>query len=343
MVGLLLFILLINMALTTQNIVKGLDLTVISNVSGIEINQLVDVAQMAEDKGLIIETQDSALDTPIVPNPEGEYSGVFPTYWKRFIWRRVLFDDSILNYCWDTSIEEDGTLLFWRLVDKTGTDALVLANQAITDSAEALAKANTAFSNANIAQITADQAQATADIANDALAIIQTTLQEHFALIESLWSAGDLKHTCKVTPYSTTEDEGWVECDGSLLNREVFATLFATIGTTWGPGDTVTTFAVPDFRGRCLIGRGHGAGLTDRILGLTNGGEEEHLLTGPESGVAAHKHTFPFVAATFIQGAGVSTYAETGVTDTSTTGPTDAAETHENMPPFGVARIVMKT
>lgn len=39
---------------------------------------------------------------------------------------------------------------------------------------------------------------------------------------------------------------GWVECDGTAISRTTYATLFATIGTTYGVGDGATTFNVPD-------------------------------------------------------------------------------------------------
>lgn len=46
-----------------------------------------------------------------------------------------------------------------------------------------------------------------------------------------------------------TAPEGWVKCNFAALSRTAFAKLFARIGTTFGPGDGVTTFNVPDARG----------------------------------------------------------------------------------------------
>lgn len=51
---------------------------------------------------------------------------------------------------------------------------------------------------------------------------------------------------------------GWLECDGSAVNRTTYARLFTAISTTWGVGDGSTTFNVPDFRGRVLVGKGTG-------------------------------------------------------------------------------------
>lgn len=46
--------------------------------------------------------------------------------------------------------------------------------------------------------------------------------------------------------------EGWFFCTGQALSRTQFADLFAAIGTIWGAGDGVSTFNLPDTRGRVL-------------------------------------------------------------------------------------------
>ena len=48
--------------------------------------------------------------------------------------------------------------------------------------------------------------------------------------------------------------EGWLLCNGNLVNRNDFSDLFSSIGTKWGAGDSVTTFSVPDLRGQFLRG-----------------------------------------------------------------------------------------
>lgn len=61
---------------------------------------------------------------------------------------------------------------------------------------------------------------------------------------------------------------GFLKCNGQLVSRTTYASLFAVIGTTYGAGDGSTTFAVPDLRGefiRCLDdGRGVDSG---RVIG----------------------------------------------------------------------------
>jgi microcystin-dependent protein len=42
---------------------------------------------------------------------------------------------------------------------------------------------------------------------------------------------------------------GWAPCDGRLLSISQHSALFSVVGTAYG-GDGMTTFALPDLRGR---------------------------------------------------------------------------------------------
>ena len=44
------------------------------------------------------------------------------------------------------------------------------------------------------------------------------------------------------------EPKGWLECDGSGIDRKLYLNLFSAIGTKHGIGDGTNTFNVPDFR-----------------------------------------------------------------------------------------------
>jgi len=66
--------------------------------------------------------------------------------------------------------------------------------------------------------------------------------------------------------------KGWFICDGQLLIITEYPDLFAIIGTTYG-GDGSTTFALPDMRGRAVVGAGKGDGLTSREIGELFGAE----------------------------------------------------------------------
>lgn len=73
-----------------------------------------------------------------------------------------------------------------------------------------------------------------------------------------IYRAGDYKTTAATTAFSTVADEGWLECDGSVISRTTFARLFTAIGSTYGSGDGSTTFGIPDARGRSTVGAGTG-------------------------------------------------------------------------------------
>lgn len=79
---------------------------------------------------------------------------------------------------------------------------------------------------------------------------------------------------------------GWVACDGAALPISEYETLYFLIATTYG-GDGVTTFCVPDLRGRVPLSQGSGRGLTPHLLGEP-GGEERHTLTSDE--MPSHGH-----------------------------------------------------
>ena len=65
-----------------------------------------------------------------------------------------------------------------------------------------------------------------------------------------------------------TAPGGWLKCNGQAVSRATVAALFAVIGTTYGAGDAVTTFNVPDLRGEGLRGLDEGRGIdTGRALG----------------------------------------------------------------------------
>jgi microcystin-dependent protein len=66
---------------------------------------------------------------------------------------------------------------------------------------------------------------------------------------------------------------GWQFCDGTLLSIAEYTVLFDLIGTTYG-GDGITTFAVPDMRGRVPIHMGNN-GTSTYTLGQQAGHEQE--------------------------------------------------------------------
>ena len=81
---------------------------------------------------------------------------------------------------------------------------------------------------------------------------------------------------------------GWAFCDGQLLPINQYDALFSLLGTTYG-GDGATTFALPDLRGRSIIGTGQGPGLPYYSLGQITGSETALLTT---LDLPSHQHEY---------------------------------------------------
>ncbi len=71
---------------------------------------------------------------------------------------------------------------------------------------------------------------------------------------------------------------GWATCSGQLLPVSQYTALFSLLGTQYG-GDGKTNFALPDLRGRRIIGQGQGPGLEPYDVGNANGAENSTLIT----------------------------------------------------------------
>lgn len=80
--------------------------------------------------------------------------------------------------------------------------------------------------------------------------------------------------------------QGWHLCDGSLLNINEYNELFTILGTTYG-GDGITTFGIPDLRGRMVVGSGTDVDGTIYTTG-NYGGSESVVLS--EEHTPAHNH-----------------------------------------------------
>ncbi len=77
---------------------------------------------------------------------------------------------------------------------------------------------------------------------------------------------------------------GWALCAGQLMSINANSALFSLLGTAFG-GDGRSTFALPDLRGRSIVGVGHGAALSNINWGQKAGAETI-------SQVPSHSHSF---------------------------------------------------
>lgn len=83
---------------------------------------------------------------------------------------------------------------------------------------------------------------------------------------------------------------GWMYCNGQLLSIAQNSALFSLLGTTYG-GDGVTTFGLPDLRGRIPVGGqpgNPGPGLNPIQMGEVSGLQQVTLISG---NLPAHAHT----------------------------------------------------
>lgn len=89
-------------------------------------------------------------------------------------------------------------------------------------------------------------------------------------------------------------DSRWVVADGRTISRTTYSVLFDLIGTTYGAGDSTSTFALPDLRGRVVTAADTGivtgsAGrlTTNNVRGQSGGVDKVTLAT---SQIPAHGH-----------------------------------------------------
>ncbi len=79
----------------------------------------------------------------------------------------------------------------------------------------------------------------------------------------------------------------YAETNGQLMNIASNTALFSLLGTQYG-GDGVTTFGLPDLRGRSAVGSGQGPGLSNIGIGQKAGTEQVTLSVNE---MTAHAHT----------------------------------------------------
>lgn len=141
--------------------------------------------------------------------------------------------------------------------------------------------------------------------------------------------------------------DGWAVCNGALQSISQNEALYQLLGTTYG-GDGITTFALPDLRGRVPLHQGQGTGLSMRLLGEIAGQEGVTLLG---NNLPSHNHQLqaspssagatatPGPAVEFATAAGVSPYAPgiggatPEVMAANSIGPSGGNVAHNNMMP----------
>ena len=139
--------------------------------------------------------------------------------------------------------------------------------------------------------------------------------------------------------------QGWALCQGQILSIAQNTALFALLGTTYG-GDGVSTFALPDLRGRAAIG------FSDSHPQGESGGEQSHTLVSAE--MPAHPHSASCVAAAGTQASPAgNVWAQDSGNHTVYAAPASAtmapgaigsaggSQPHDNMQPYQVMNWII--
>jgi microcystin-dependent protein len=144
---------------------------------------------------------------------------------------------------------------------------------------------------------------------------------------------------------------GYVLCDGQLLDVARYPDLFRVLGATYG-GDGVTTFGVPDLRGRIPLHMGQGKDLSHRTIGEMGGLESVALTAGQ---IPAHEHGLQCniePGTTDMPGDGVWAASSVGDSQYASAGTkaamspaciADAGDSspHDNLPPYLAVTFIM--
>ena len=79
---------------------------------------------------------------------------------------------------------------------------------------------------------------------------------------------------------------GWMSCEGQLLPIAQYSALFSLLGVAFG-GNGTTNFALPDLRGRAVVGSGTMPGGSGYQIGQTGGATAVTLTT---NNIPSHSH-----------------------------------------------------
>lgn len=178
----------------------------------------------------------------------------------------------------------------------------------------------------------------------DAIALALTTQEQAVATLVAV-------PTGTITMYGAVgAPTGFLPCDGTTRSRSTYAALFNIIGTTYGAGDSYSTFHLPNLVGRFPFG---GA------LGQTGGSSVASLPAHTHTATIAvadpgHAHGWPFLpmagtspgSGSFARGSGDSQLVDTaltGITATATIASAGTTVVDGNMPPFVGLSFIIKT
>ena len=143
-----------------------------------------------------------------------------------------------------------------------------------------------------------------------------------------------------------TAPNGWLLCYGQEISRVNYGKLFALIGTTFGNGDGVNTFNLPDLRGRIPVGQDDMGGVSaDRVTNAqadTIGGSEgaeNHTLTIAET--PSHNHTIK-AGCTGTVADDIDKFEGTATDENMSTTSIGGGGSHNNVQPYLTTNYIIR-
>jgi microcystin-dependent protein len=154
----------------------------------------------------------------------------------------------------------------------------------------------------------------------------------------------------KIVPYNF-QVRNWAFCDGSILPIAQNTALFALLGTTYG-GNGITTFALPDLRGRVPLHFGQGTGLSLRLLGEAAGSESvalsvnqmpahNHRASCRSTGGDGNSPVNKFWSKDLGTQSGTYHTSSNALMNVAAIGSSGGNEPHNNMPPYLVLQFMI--
>lgn len=103
--------------MNANDFVKTLDLTAVDVPNGSQVNQNLETGEPSDDRGMVLITTDSALDTPVVPDT------LSYTRFERYVWIRIAYGGATTQvprlYAWQPSAIDDIVFLRWIEISLT--------------------------------------------------------------------------------------------------------------------------------------------------------------------------------------------------------------------------------
>lgn len=166
--------------------------------------------------------------------------------------------------------------------------------------------------------------------------------------------------TASISPFTgsmlmwptATAPSGFLLCNGATVSRSTYAALFAIVGTIFGAGDGSTTFTLPDYRNKTVLGAG------DLYAAAATGGSKDAIVvshTHTATSVVTdpgHTHQVDFSDRVASGGANIqgpfagyenTASAVTGISVATTNASTGSSGTNANLPPYLGIFFIIKT